>query len=638
MRRLLTALCGLGLFLAQGQWVRAASPAVADLYPPDTSAFPAVSALLDVFDTNGIFASGLKPEAATVLEDGQAIPASSLGEMAVPLQIVVAVNQGDGLDARDPTGLSRFERAVQVLNGWVQTRPTDLPDDFSLVSQAGPEMNHGSPADFLASLKSFRPDFRAATPNLQSLSIALDIAAAQTPRPGMKRAVLFITPHMDDANIAEAVLPYIERALEDKVRVFIWFLDADLYFFTTSAAAFNSLAFGTGGSLWPYSGQTPFPDPETYFSPLRRVYALSYSSGLLEGGQHTLSVEVKLASGTVKSNEQTFNIDIQPPNPILVDPPLQITRQAPAEDAFNNKVLLPAEQPIDIIIEFPDRHARQLVRTTLYVDGQLADENTTAPYDQFTWDLSQYTLSGEHQIVVEAVDHLGLSKTSMGLPVTVTVIQPPRGPAAFLAKYRQPITIGAISLAGLALLSILLTGRLRVPSLRAARQARRADLDPLTQAVEMVEPAPEPVLKIKAKRRAPRKTRAAAQVRARPVTAPASLMRLTPDGQPATSNPIPVIEAEIVFGTDPVQCNQVLDDPSVAAAHARLKHTEDDGYLLLDNQSVAGTWVNFEPVPPEGHRLQHGDMVHFGKLIFRFTLQKPPAVPAPKIEAQMAEE
>jgi hypothetical protein len=260
MRRLITACAGLALLLAQGTSARAQAGASAELYPPDATGFPAVSALLDVYDSNGIFASGLQAPIVSVTENGQAIPVSSLVEMAVPVQIVLSVNQGAGLDNRDPSGLSRFERAMQVLSGWVQTRPADMPDDFSLVSQTGPVMNHGTPADFLAVLGSFRPDMRAAVPNLQSLSIAIDTAASQTPRPGMKRAVLFVTPHMDDANLVDAMLPYIERALRDQIRVFVWFLDADLYAFTDSATAFNALAAGTGGSFW-YAGETPFQIP-----------------------------------------------------------------------------------------------------------------------------------------------------------------------------------------------------------------------------------------------------------------------------------------------------------------------------------------------------------------------------------------
>ena len=79
---------------------------------------------------------------------------------------------------------------------------------------------------------------------------------------------------------------------------------------------------------------------------------------------------------------------------------------------------LPTQQPIDIIVEFPDGRTRPLVSTTLFVDGQKVAENTAEPFNHFTWDLSGYATSGQHILSVEAVDSLGLSKISLGVPVT----------------------------------------------------------------------------------------------------------------------------------------------------------------------------------------------------------------------------
>jgi hypothetical protein len=120
--------------------------------------------------------------------------------------------------------------------------------------------------------------------------------------------------------------------------------------------------------------------------------------------------------------------------------------------------------------------------------------------------------------------------------------------------------------------------------------------------------------------------------------AAAALIRLNPDGQPAAVAPIEITEKEVTFGTDIVQCNQILNDASISTVHARLRQTEDGGYLLQDNNSIAGTWVNYDPVPREGHRLAHGDMVHFGQLIFRFTLRTPPEAVKPTITVQTIEE
>ncbi|MBE0683269.1 MAG: FHA domain-containing protein [Anaerolineales bacterium] len=640
MRKFFILLLSSFLFLGIAPLARAQqSLATATLYTVEASGFPTVSALLDVFDSQKIFASGINPEAVTVIENGQPLPVDSLNEIAVPLQLVVAVNQGTPLDARNANGLSRFQRVLQVLVQWAESRPADLPDDLSLVSQAGPVINHANAADFIVGLKGFQPDLRAATPNLQSLTTAIDTVTAQTPRLGMKRAILFITPQMDDPNLAAALEAQIQRAVENNIRVFVWYVDANTTFTNTSAAVFNNLAIQTGGTMFQYSGEERFPDPEVYFSALRRVYTLAYTSRITVAGEYPVTLQINLASGGVTSNEQKFNVDIQPPNPFPVAPVLQITRQAPAEDPYNTEILLPESQQIEIIVEFPDGHPRPLTRTTLYVNGVAVDENTAEPFTFFTWDLTAYTTSGEYQIMVEAVDVLGLKKTSLALPVTITVIKPPSGPAAFLAKYRTPITFGSIILAGLVLFFILLSGRLRIPTLRAAQEARRAEADPLTQSIQAVEdsapPAPAPERKTK-KRRAPSKKTEADSKSA--VEAPASFIRLNPDGQAAAVAPIPLAEKEVVFGTDPVQCTQILDDPSISSVHARLRLTDDSGYLLQDNNSTGGTWVNYEPVPREGYRLAHGDMVHFAQLMYRFMLKSAPDIPNPKITVQPVEE
>jgi hypothetical protein len=592
----------------------------------DTSAFPGISGLLDVFDGAGAFISGLEPKTATVLEDGEPVPVQELTELAVPSQIVVAVNPGPPLDVRDGQGVSRFQRISQALTLWAQARPADLPDDISLVTIAGPIIAHASARDWQVSLSTFQPDFRATTPNLQSLSIAIDTASVQVPRAGMKRAVLFITPHMDDAGLETALQPLIQRAVQNRVRVTIWFVDTDSFFVTTSAAVFNNLALQTGGGFFAYSGSQPLPDPEAYFGPLRRVYLMKYSSAIHAGGPHTLSLQIETPAGRITSAEQTFDVNIQPPNPIFVSPPLQITRQPPPDDPFNTEVLLPGAQQIDVLVEFPDGHERSLVRTTLYVDGQIAAENTAEPFGTFFWDLSGYNLSSEHKLIVEAVDSLGLSRTSMEFPVTVTVIQPPRGPGAFFAKYREAITLGAIGLAGFALLAVLLTGRLRLPSLRARAAARKAFHDPVTQPVETAIAA-QGSQKDKTRRRVPW----AGAGRARPVEAPAYLVRLTADLQPAPVSALPLAEKELTFGTDPVQSTHVLDDASIAPLHARLVRTDASGFVLTDAGTVAGTWVNFEPVAPAGYALRHGDVIHFGQMAFRFELKNYPPAAEPVV-------
>ena len=622
MRKILLILFGLLLLAGQSNAARAQGVATAELLLVDAQGFPTIAALLDVFDEQGQPITGLKAEDVTVLEDNQPQPVSNLVETTPPAQIVVAINPGPALAVRDGEGIERIRRVNEFLSGWAGAQPADDPDDLSLVSIAGPIITHAKPDGWAISLNAFQPDFRSTTPNVQLLSVALNTVNEGTSVPGIKRAVLLITPHMDDANIDLLLNDVAEQALASKVRIFVWFVDSDLYFNTTSATAFKALALQTGGDYFAFSGKEVLPDPETYFAPLRHLYSLNYDSTLTTSGEHGLTVEVQTSAGAISSESQSFSLEVQPPNPILVMPPAQIVRQAPPDDPYNTKLLLPEKRELEIIIEFPDNHHRPLARTTLYVDGQPVAQNEAEPFDIFIWDLGGYTDSGEHTLVVEAVDILGMSKASMSVPVTVTVVHPPTGIQAFLARYRLYIATGAIAVAGGILIIVLLSGRLHIRSRRERRADRKRFIDPVTQPVNIQQAEPP---KKKQAARAPWTRGERVQ------DAPAYLTHLRVDGEPMTGNPIPMVEQETTFGTDPVQATHVLDHPSIAALHARLKHTDGGDFLLLDNHSVAGTWVNYDPVPKSGRILKHGDVVHFGQLMYRFSLKNPPADAEPKI-------
>lgn len=626
------SLLALSLALAAPQTARAQTEAYAEIASIDAQNFPQISALLDVYDASGQFVAGLRSGDITAYEDGQPLSIDSVSESTTPVQMVVAINPGPALAVRDANAIERFTHVVGALSQWVSAQADDSRDDLSLVSLSGSLITHANVKDWFVSLDSFKPDFRNTTPNLQTLSIALDTVKAAVPQPGMKRAILFITPHMDDPNIDSTIAPLIEQAIDSKVRVFVWFVDGEVNFPTASANAFKSLALQTGGAFFAFSGTETFPDLDLSLAPLRKTYNLTYASSLSTSGEHSLGFTVESSQGKISAPDKTFSLTIQPPNPILVSPPLKITRQPPAEDPYHAEALLPAEQVLEIIVEFPDGHPRDLKSTSLYVDGELVAENTEEPFETLVWDLSLYEKSGSHEIVVRAEDVLGLEKSSIGIPVTLTVIQPPRGIQALLARYRPYLVLGAIGLAGLALLVILIRGRSGGELFKGRSANRKRFEDPVTQPVAALTQAP--VSATKKSKTEPRRPGWLQPKPARVVPAPAYLIRLTNSGEPASVSPVPVAETEMTFGTDPVQSIRVLDDPSISPLHARIKRCEDGSFMIYDHGSIAGTWVNYEPVPREGRRLAHGDRVHFGQLSYRFDLNQPQTESEPKVISQ----
>ncbi|MDO9348076.1 MAG: FHA domain-containing protein [Anaerolineales bacterium] len=620
----------LAVVTAMGFSVRAQSQAQVDLYALQTDSFPSMTAALDVFDASGGFVSGLSAENITVLEDDQPRPLDSLQELQPGVQFVLAINPGPIFAIRDSNAVSRYDKIATPLRDWAAARPTQAADDLSLVTTDGLVSLHmKSSGDFLNALAAYHPDSRAITPSLNTLSRALDIAAEPTAQSGMKRAVLFITP-LPEREVIPTLQSLAARAAQLKIRVYVWMVAPKDYFSTSGAIALKDLAAQTGGQAFPFSGEEALPDLETYLIPLRHTYTLTYTSAIKTPGSHTLTIQVDLEGQTASAAPLTFELDVQPPHPILVSLPEQIVRQSPDVKTNNLTTFAPTEEKIEIIVEFPDGHPRPLVRTTLYVDGKIADENTSEPFDKFTWNLNSYPSCGQHNLQDEAVDSLGLSKVSLGVPVTVTVVKPPRGLQVFLVRNSLWIAGGAVLLAGAALGLILFAGgRLRRTSNTASRLSRKMRLDPLTQPIS------------------PRADRVGAAqgllggkpglqlpwVRRRK-NAPAYLVRLKGDGQPVTAPPIPLTGSEMTFGTNPTQATHVLDDPSVSQLHARLKKERDGEFYLLDQNSTAGTWVNYEPVKNEPRRLKHGDILHLGQLSYRFVLRKPPEKPKPRIIQQ----
>ena len=96
-------------------------------------------------------------------------------------------------------------------------------------------------------------------------------------------------------------------------------------------------------------------------------------------------------------------------------------------------------------------------------------------------------------------------------------------------------------------------------------------------------------------------------------------------------NRIPLTKQETTIGRNPTQATLVIDDPSIADLHARLHPSEDGRFLIQDEGSLAGTWVNFEPVASEGTILKHGDIIHFGRISLCITYSNANHIPKLKV-------
>ena len=94
----------------------------------------------------------------------------------------------------------------------------------------------------------------------------------------------------------------------------------------------------------------------------------------------------------------------------------------------------------------------------------------------------------------------------------------------------------------------------------------------------------------------------------------------------------------ITLGSDAEQVIVPIDDPGVEPIHARLWRDEEGSFRLADENSIAGTWINYAPVSEGGSRIEHGDLIHIGRAGFRFTLSKPSEQRNPTVTRETSKE
>jgi len=273
----------------------------------------------------------------------------------------------------------------------------------------------------------------------------------------------------------------------------------------------------------------------------------------------------------------------------------------------------------------------------LFVDGTPVAQNTEHPFDRFEWDLSGSVESAEHVLRVEAVDNIGLVGTSIDTPISISITRQPRSLISLLTN-RMPLLVGlVVFLSGLVLfLVLILGGGLRPKVFGFTRSIRIKSTPPIRLSPQQVDPLTQPT-ESKQDQSFPRipgwinPLYWTQRVTTHKVNA--YLTCLTEKDRQKMVAPLPMTSNEVSLGRDPQKSMLVLDDPSVDSLHARLQR-EGDRYRILDEGSVAGTWVNYTPVSKEGALLEHGDLVHIGRMGFRFTLRTPGRQPKPVIIPQ----
>jgi hypothetical protein len=616
------------LILSAGNAAMAESGISAVLYPPQTEGFPVITTYMDIRSPQGEFIKGLGYDQIKVIENGSFVDVVNLEEFRPGGYFSIVVNPGPPFAIRDAHGRSRFDRLLEGLYEWAYENQSDTQDTISLFVPGGSEKIHlKDKVEVISALEEYQVNYHSSQANLDILTRAVDMTGLSGSHHGLGRGVLFVTSP-PEGNLDIGVQTLIERAHQQDVHISVWLVSSTEQFDSPGSRLLEELALQTGGRFFTFSGVEKFPDIEEYLELIRDIYRIEYTSNVLTEGEHQVYLEIHYGQEKILTETRSFSLDIRPPNPVFISLPGQIQRVGVLKDRSNEVTITPDVVELEILVDFPDSRPRGIISSFLIVDGEIAADNQSYPYDKFRWDVSHYTESGVHVLQVTVVDELGLNGTSIQIPVVVDVILPKITVWTIIAQNGTLLAAFAVIFSGAVLLIVFVAGGRLNPSkfrrgikkepptrpLKMFTVGREAS-DPLTQPVLGDEDKPEEITGKLPQwiNRLPWPQRQASP------PAFAYLIQFSEAEKGGNPAPIPLTVERIIFGRDPFKAGIVLKAPSVEPVHARLER-EGATYRLSDAGSVAGTWVNYTPISQEGTLLEHGDLIHIGRVGFRFTL------------------
>ncbi len=588
----------------------------------DASNFPEVKFTMQVNHPDGGIFSSLSKADVQVQEDS--LPAraiDSLEQIDSGIQVIVAYNLGPALSNSAATSGTRFQAVNDAIITWTQSRQGYPNDDYSLATNTGLQaIRLQDNNEFAQILQELKPDLGNNQPNLTSLLQSLDLATDPNPDPLMKRVILYVTPQLNVTNVS-AIAGLIDRAVQQEVKVIVWLVGPATVESSnpTVVDPLKEMTARTGGAFFLYSGEGDLPNPEEYLNPMRNLYRAGYQSELNVKGNHRLVATICRADLQVTSAPYSFPLSVLPPNMVILNPIYAIERTWESVTTDSKELALaPREEQIDYLIEFPDGFERTIIATRFFENGTMIEEDNTAPFDSFIWNFSKFDSTQSVELTFEVEDNLGLVETSIPQIVQINVSEKPltfwQSLVTFQLSPQRWIILGSVLATGSVLvIAVVLAGRRRF-FWRQQSAARERRTDPLTQPV----PVRQEISRLNS---APPSTYPL--IKGQEVTA--WLVPLNNHFEALRAKAIPLTRPELVIGRDSRQAGLVIPSTAMSEVHARLTRDQRGDFWLADNNSIAGTWVNYAPLSTQAIRLRHGDLVHFAKNVYRFELTNPPA-------------
>jgi len=344
----------------------------------------------------------------------------------------------------------------------------------------------------------------------------------------------------------------------------------------------------------------------------------------------------------------------------------------------------PKGMPVPVIVSFPDGHQRDITQVIYEVNGSVVAK--LPPTETFFWDFTKLS-QGENEltIIVSVRDSLGIEGRSEPTQVTVVVKKPdPPQSSAILGEIPggsgdqliladdngQPVSSVTVADDGSYQFANLAAGEYIIKDMsrqRGVTEAGPVVVDGVNAVTvpgdvfgtEPIPPIPDPrkdiwywipwILALMAlgfaifvfikRPQAVMAGLATVSTKVQDVTQPfrarrglqyqtnAALVPIVDDmGNTGKAIPLPAQTSRI--GRDPSQAQIIFSDATVSRLHARIVEESDGVFLLYDEGSSSGTYVNDIRVEHEPVQLAVGDLIEFGRVKVKF---------APGPETEMTE-
>ena len=539
--------------------------------------------------------TSLSASQVVVIENENQVPVDSLESEYVGVHFGLVINPERTLVLTYASGYSNYDRMLTAMRELGSDLTPVTGDVYSLFINPGIHYDQlENYTEWKNALEGYKENQRQMTSSLQSLESAIQ---QLTSSPQTKETVLvFMTPYIETADIP-VLTALIQQAGEAGIPVHIWMTAAPVLIGSAYQTDLQTVCETWEGSLTILSGSQIPPNPRDYLKGKGYRYTISWESQIRSGSTQQISLRLTPPGEDVLTSAVgNVALEVLPISLSFSNMPEQLT-----VTMRDDELIEPAQLAIQAAIEFPDGFPREILSTSLYANGKLVQQHNEAPFGDFLLDLSTYRDQAKLSLQLSLKDALAFETRSEMKYVEVTWSDPTASqPKSLTSNLWLWLGLGVVALGLLAV--IFLPTRLKRKKVKPASLESSAPSAPTTR--------PEPESHV-------------------PVRTYGSLIKLDRDNTPCAEKPLLLLKEITLIGTDPQLANLVLNDDALEPLHAEIHAFLDGRTRLTDFHTTAGTYVNFEAVDTKGVEIHHGDILHFGRLSYRFN--SPSRVTSPKI-------